>query len=267
MIQNYTRSPYTFSHRLKESSTTESGLCKKKNETTSAPNYEYIKREPEKNVNFCGLFNSKTNAEKDAAKAAKKAARDKANEATAKKICTYLNRPFGKKILEFAERNQLVFGASFALILTCILRPGAIMVSPSKKNKGDQKYAAAHSMASGVIGFAIANVIFTPLSNGINKVKDALKKNPEELIKNKTSYLLKNERARETGTTLIERFPDVALAIPKAALTVALIPPILKCFGWEKKKIEKMPPKTDFTLLNFKSTNQTTPTEVVGGTK
>lgn len=155
-----------------------------------------------------------------------------------------------KKILEFAEKKQLIFDAAFALVLTCIFRPASIMVIPSKKNQDDQKYASAHSIASGIIGFVISNIIFTPISNAIKKIKDK----PEDYITDKNSYLYKDgKKCLRTAKTYLDRLPDVVGSIPKGILTIALIPPILKyVFGMEKKKpIDK----------------KESPRELTGGTK
>lgn len=143
----------------------------------------------------------------------------------------YTNPKF-QKLLEFIDDQQLVFGAAFALLLTCILRPASIVLIPGNKNKDDQKYAAAHSIASGVIGFAISSILFYPVGNAIKKIKE----NPKKFIINKNSYLL-NKKAEETAIKYIDRLPDIVTAIPKGILTIALIPPILKyVFGIEKKK-------------------------------
>lgn len=177
-----------------------------------------IKKEPAE-INFCGSFGSKPKY---------------------KSISDWFyNSDKAKWLLEKANDHNLIFSAAFALLLTCILRPASIMILPSKKNQDDQKYAAAHSIASGVIGFAISTAIFTPLQNATNKLKERLDKNLESVIKNKESYL-KNGESRKILNTYLERLPDVVFSAPKGILTVALIPPILKyVFGWEKKKPEE----------------------------
>lgn len=165
----------------------------------------------------------------------------------------FYNSNRAKEILKFADDNQPVFGAGFALILTGIFRPASIMVLPSKKNKDDQKYASAHSIASGVIGFAISSLILSPFAGAAKKLSN----NISNYI-NKDSYLLKDKDAKKTAELYLKRLPDIAFSIPKGLLTIALIPPILKyCFGWEKKKgqiknNEKLT-TVDYSLLNFKS--------------
>lgn len=176
-----------------------------------------------------------------------------------------------KKVLEFAAEKQLVFGAAFALILTCIFRPAATMALPGKKNKDDKKYASAHSIASGVIGFVISSILFTPISNGIKKLSHGLKENPLKYIKNKDSYLLQDgKKTLDIALTYVDRLPDIVSSVPKGILTVALIPPILKyVFKMEKKgsKTKAKPPVTPaYSLLNFKSNaSKTAFADLVGG--
>lgn len=181
----------------------------------------------------------------------------------------YTNPKF-RKLLEFIADQQLVFGAAFALLLTCILRPASIILMPGKKNKDDQKYAAAHSIASGVIGFAISTLLFLPVGNALKKFKE----NPKKFITNKNSYLL-NKDAESTAIKYIDRLPDIITAIPKGILTVALIPPILKyVFGLEKKKGSnkgEKPLTVDYSLLKSQNSESlkdlSAPQDMIGGTK
>lgn len=204
-------------------------------------------REPA-NVNFCGL------------------------SATPSKMEKLYKNPKTHKVLKFIEEQQLIFGAAYAILLTCFLRPASIMALPSdKKNKDDKIYASAHSVASGIIGFALSNVLFYPLNEGVNR----LKKNPDKFFKDAKWDKLKNENIRKVGMTYLERLPDVVFAIPKGILTVALIPLILKHgFGYEKKKAEPkaktIPLSENYQLLNFKSAtdkNSIVSDNVAGGAK
>lgn len=172
-------------------------------------------------VNFCGFSGSKF-----------KQAWEKFKAPIAKWFYKSKNM---KTVLEFIDDQQLVFGAAFALFLTCILRPASIMVLPSKKNKDNQKYASAHSIASGIIGFAISTVLFMPIGNATKKIK----KHSEKYFTDPNSYLRKNKNSEKVALKYIDRLPDILGSVPKGILTIALIPPILKyVFGWEKKKNE-----------------------------
>lgn len=171
-------------------------------------------------------------------------------------FCGFLNAekfyksPVLKKALGFADEQQLVFGAAYALFLTCVMRPLSIMLFPSKKNQDDQKYASAHSIASGLIGFAISTVVFTPVSSGIKKFT----KNPEKFIKDKGNYLLKDKKAMSSSKVYLDRLPDIITAVPKGILTIALIPPIMKyVFKMEKKGTgaDKKATSNQAKCLNF----------------
>lgn len=159
----------------------------------------------------------------------------------------YEDNPYLNKFLELADGNSVAFGAAFALVLTGIFRPAAIMALPgNKKNKDDSKYAAAHSIASGVIGFIVSTIVSKPISDAIKKVVSA----PEKYIRdkdghidyNKAAYYASDWKANGAVKNWVTRSVDIVMSIPKAFITIALIPPILKyVFGWEKKKHANIP--------------------------
>lgn len=183
-----------------------------------------IKNKKPAEPSFCGFFN-------------------------AEKVC---KSPLLKKTLDFANNQQLVFGAAFSLFLTCVLRPASIMLFPSKKNQDDQKYASAHSIASGIIGFVISTAIFTPISSGIKKFTQ----DPKKFIKEENHYLLKNEKALSTSKIYLDRLPDLVTAIPKGILTIALIPPILKYGFGMKKNCGKADEKSNLSKASRQFTPQ-----------
>lgn len=137
-----------------------------------------------------------------------------------------------KHFLRMADEQQPLFNATFSLLLTCLLRPASIMALPSdKKNYDDKKYAATQSIASGIISYIFSQIIFSPIADGMKKIL----KNPEDFLK-ESNLLRKSKEAREAGATLVKMVPEAILAAPRAAVTVALIPVVLKyIFGWEKK--------------------------------
>lgn len=168
-------------------------------------------------------------------------------------------------VLEKTEKHNVAASAFVALILAGILRPLTIMSLPGKKDKDDKIYASGHSMASGIIGFGFSTLVTTPLDDAITK----LKKNPAKFS---AEHLGKLKEIAKSGKTEFERnvaartvhalelslknIPDWIIAIPRATLTIALIPPILKyVFGVEKKK---KPEQTNNTTVNNNTNNQTT---------
>lgn len=139
-----------------------------------------------------------------------------------------------KRFFLMAEHSQPVFNAAFSLLLTCLLRPAAIMVLPGeKKNNDDKKYAAAHSIASGVIAYLISSAIFSPIGNAMKKID---KYQRVFLSKNSNLEYLQNGKTMANAKTWVTMFPELVLAPPRAILTIALIPLTLKyIFGWKKK--------------------------------
>jgi hypothetical protein len=151
-----------------------------------------------------------------------------------------------KKFFSQAVTNQNVFQALFALGLTCILRPAAIMALPGqKKNKDDKKYASAHSIASGVIGYVICLIISSPIAKAVKKIGS----DPAKYLSEKAKYLgdFKSEKfssksAFKAAQTMINMGHEMFIAPGRAIITVALIPPVLKyVFGMEKGGNKKAP--------------------------
>ena len=154
-----------------------------------------------------------------------------------------------KKLYSMADTSEPIFNALFAIGLTCVLRPAAIMSLPGDKNKEDKIYASAHSISAGLIGYALSKLLLSPVTNACNKLKDT----PDKFF-SKDSYFMKLKNADVASTRYVKMISESAIAIPRAFLTVALIPPVLKyVFGWEKKTKEIKP--------EIKVDNQNTKTE------
>jgi len=186
-----------------------------------------------------------------------------------------------KKFLMNAEKSQAVFSALFAAGLACVLRPITIVSVPSKKNKEDQKYAAAHSIASGFIGYIFALIVSSPIAKAVDKIAN----NPENILgKEKTDFFenLNDEKKAERllkeaengakdvikigetkrfsiARSYMNMIPEIVTAVPKAIITISLISPILKyVFGLEKKSHknnEAMPISQNYAAINFRSIN------------
>lgn len=184
----------------------------------------------------------------------------------------YDKNPYLNKFLELADGNSIAFGALFALVLTGIFRPAAIMALPGdKKNKDDSKYAAAHSIASGVIGFIVSSVVSKPISDAIKKVIDKpqiyIRCKNGKLDYNMAAYYASDLKANSAVKHWVTRSVDIVTAIPKAFITIALIPPILKyVFGWEKKK-HAMSPVNIQTNYNKNANDKKMTNQADGGIK
>jgi len=176
---------------------------------------------------------------------------------------------FGK-FAKYAEEHNIAASALVALVLAGIMRPATIMALPGKKDKEDKIYASGHAMASGIMGFAVSTAITSPFDESIKKVFDkgfagkklqALDKKIKELTDKKAantiSEIEKNtlkalQNKRNAMKTLAKNIPDWIIAVPRAMLTIALIPPILKyVFGLEKKKKTKAPEQEQIKSQDF----------------
>lgn len=178
----------------------------------------------------------------------------------------YTNKTINRFLI-MANDSQAVFSALFALILTGIFRPAAIMALPGeKKNKDDKKYAAAQSVSSGIIGYAISLLISSPLAKAMKKLEDE----PDKYLKGekaKELEYLTHTKALEASKKMVNLLHEAILAPPRAIITIALIPPILKyVFGWEKKKAATTKIK-DKPQTNEQKNEKSSQVSFTGGTK
>ena len=151
----------------------------------------------------------------------------------------FLDSKAFEKVAEFAGSNPATFNAASSLIMAGVLRPAAIMALPAKdeqeqKNKG---IAAAHAIASGVIGFAITSTVMKPISAGLNKIF----KEPGGVQK----YLPKLHDKMQESPALAKNVkkvmsfgPDIVLAVPRALLTSKLSHVVQDTLFGKKKKGE-----------------------------
>lgn len=213
------------------------------------------------NAEYCGSFTGKSEA---AATVIKKSFGDK-----------ILTSGWFNSLVSAAEKHNVATSALIALGLAGILRPATTMALPGKKDKEDKIYASGHAMASGIMGFGVSLALTSPLDDAFTKSFDASEKlaglkpiaedkgETIELLEKRaskklTEMLKKVKDIEEQGVnaikedkelakfltkkknamhTLMKTMPDWVIAVPRATLTIALIPPILKyVFGIEKKK-------------------------------
>lgn len=227
---------------------------------------------------YCGSFTSRGEA---AATVIKKTFADK-----------ILTSGWFNSLVGAAEKHNVATSALIALGLAGILRPATTMALPGKKDKDDKIYASGHAMASGIMGFGVSLALTSPLDDAFTKSFEASEKLAglkaidadkgetiellEKRASNRLTEMLKKVREIELQGenaikedkalakfltkkknamhTLMKTMPDWVIAIPRATLTIALIPPILKyVFGMEKKK--KVTPQEnivkDVPAMNF----------------
>lgn len=145
-----------------------------------------------------------------------------------------------KKGLELASSNGALFGAS-ATVAFSTLRPFTIMCTP-KTDKENRKIAAAKSITSSLINFALMLCVSIPLAKSIQKID----KTPEKYLKEETINTLKesgkeltNSKGYIFATQLFKLGIASFVAIPKAFMTASGIPYIVNALSSNKKQKDK----------------------------
>lgn len=147
-----------------------------------------------------------------------------------------------KNLFQIFEEKTVVAQSLVALVVAGMLRPATNMAMAGKDDREDSMYAASHAIASAVIGFIVSATVMAPFDKAFRKIKD----NPKNYMKSEKLTNMFGEigkRKLEKSATykniskVAQMIPDtVVMGIPKAMLTIALIPSILKyVFGLEKK--------------------------------
>lgn len=205
------------------------------------------------NTGYCGSFTGKS-------------------EAAASFLDKILKSSWFGRFTEYAEAHNIASSALIALILAGIMRPATIMTLPGDKDKDDKIYASGHAMASGIMGFVVSTIITSPFDESIRKVFDEGKyQGPKLSALNKEIENLKNNTSRSisdnlkltllkakkyTMKTFAKNLPEWIIAVPRAVMTIALIPPILKyVFGVEKKKTQDKPIENETAIQNNNDAN------------
>ena len=150
----------------------------------------------------------------------------------------YTNKTF-KKVLEFAAENGALFSAATIFGCSVGVRPLSIWMTP-QVDKENKKVLCAKSIASSFAGYLMMLGISKPVANSIKKID----KNPEKYLNSKTVQNLKEEsktlqysKAYIFATQMFKLGLGVATAVPKALLTVAGLPVVMKkVFPQEQEK-------------------------------
>lgn len=166
-----------------------------------------------------------------------------------------------------AATNQAVFEAINALVITCALRPAAILAQNNDNNREKNKKAASHSIASGIIGYGFAVALFTPIAQGLKKIKKEplkyAKKAAEYFQTNGTKKVSMEASKKFAAYTMICTYgPQLFTAAVRSAVTIAMIPVIdklilNKLLGNNKHPEKYVSPTKDpmynYYYLNFSS--------------
>ncbi len=161
------------------------------------------------------------------------------------------------KGLEAISDHGTTFVAATTLAMAVGARPLAIALTPDVK-KENKQYAATNSIASGLIKFGMVEAIAIPVENAIKKID----KTPENFLKPETiqnlqgnAKSLAESKSYKFGTQFLKQSTNFITAIPKAMLTVALIPVIMNKFFGKKKVEEKTQKALDTSSFLYNKYN------------
>ena len=95
-----------------------------------------------------------------------------------KKGDSFRTSSFFNKALDVTGYETLA--TALVAAIACAARSATIMALPTKKNKEDNRYAASHAAASGIVGFMTAFLLTAPFKAGSNYVMEHMKKDLSE---------------------------------------------------------------------------------------
>lgn len=195
-----------------------------------------------------------------------------------------------KKLVEIFEEKTVVAQALVALAVAGVLRPATNMAMAGKEDREDSMYAAAHAISSAVIGFVVSSIVMAPFDKAFKKIKaepakylgartvigkdGKTKKQLESLaelfdVADIGKRKLEKSKPYKNISKVAQMIPDsIVLGIPKAMLTIAMIPAILKyVFGLEKKSSKDTPVKANVNNEFLKNLIPVSISKFTGGDK
>ena len=159
----------------------------------------------------------------------------------------YTNK-FVKKGLEFAADNGTLFIGTASLALSTIARPLSILATP-KTDRENKRYACMKSIASTAIGYFMMFGVSMPFAKAMCNIDE----NPTKYLNKKTvKTLQRGEKTLQNASRyrfvsqLFKLGLGLLIAVPKSALTCALIPPLMKKI-FPKKEEDKKQKNITFT--------------------
>ncbi|MBQ8168891.1 hypothetical protein IJZ97_05700 [bacterium] len=147
----------------------------------------------------------------------------------------------GEKLADFFCDKTSVAQALMALFVAGGLRPATNIAMSTKEDRVDSMHAAAHAISSAVIGYTVSSLVLKPFDDAFKSIGNDVKTHlagKEKLLKVPKigpRVLETSPRWGVVSAFCKQSFDSFILGVPKAMLTIALIPPILKyVFGIEK---------------------------------
>ncbi|MBQ9245182.1 hypothetical protein IJ182_02820 [bacterium] len=170
------------------------------------------------------------------------------------------------KGLEVISEHSASFIAGTSLAMAAGVRPLAIALTPNT-DKENKKYMIANSITSGLVKFAMVEAVALPIENAIKKIN----KKPDDFFTKNTIKNLKagadnlvNSKDYGFATQLLKLGSSFFTAIPKSALSVALIPITMDLLFAKKhkQKNNELSPYNNYNAIfsdYFDKQNEKTP--------
>lgn len=141
------------------------------------------------------------------------------------------------KGLELVSEHSTSFIAGTTLLMASVIRPIVISMTPDV-DKENKRYAAVNSFTSGLTKFAIVEAVAIPIENAVKNID----KNPEKFLNPETINNLKgsadkliNSQNYKFATQFFKLASNFITAVPKAMITIALMPLFMDLFFKNKK--------------------------------
>lgn len=145
------------------------------------------------------------------------------------------------KGLETISEHGTSFVALTTLAMSAGVRPLAINATPNVK-KENKQYATTNSIASGLVKFALVEALAIPIENAVKQID----KSPEKFLNEKTIKFLQGSaktlaesKDYKFITQILKMGTNLISAIPKAMITVAIIPVLMDLIFKNKKDNKK----------------------------
>lgn len=141
------------------------------------------------------------------------------------------------KVAKYVLHNEAMFSALVSLGLVSTIRPIFTMMMPVADGK-DKVAVASKEIVGGVVGYGLATLIAKPVNVAVIK----LTKNPNKYIKNDNPLVKKlatDDAYLKMFTSFWKNIPEMGMSVIKGAITVALMPFVIKAIDYVRDKNKK----------------------------
>lgn len=141
-----------------------------------------------------------------------------------------IKNKYFQSLLNLSVKNPSLFDSTIVLALATTIRPATILAIPGPP-KEDRQYAAAKSIATGIIGVIVSALIYIPFEKGLRTFGPAA-----------VEKFCKNPKAAEAFNYIVNKGSKLIIGPLDAMLLFKLIPPIMKRVFPNSKKQDPTPP-------------------------